>query len=141
MHCRCRLLKGYFLWKILKTKYHINYKKLVVVLSGQNKAVDQNCIELLPLLKKRKYVDDVIIISDGGMNTESYANYEYEQVLLSSDDISKLYDYYSFHKFFDNIIFTHTSTPKDNMLQRYLDETEIDEKDAVCLALFHMRTL
>ena len=53
--------------------------------------------------------------------------------------LKALYDYYSFDKFFDNIVFTYKTFPKYNLLGKVLNETSINEQDAVCLALYHLR--
>ena len=58
---------------------------------------------------------------------------------MTMTEMSKLYSFYCFTKFFDNIVFTYTDIPKDNMLGRYLKEAKICEEDAVCLALYHLR--
>ncbi|NBH20534.1 hypothetical protein D3Z55_24965 [Clostridiaceae bacterium] len=50
-----------------------------------------------------------------------------------------MYDYYSFHKFSDKVVFTYTDLPGDNQLGRALRETKVNEEDAVCLGLYHLR--
>ena len=60
---------------------------------------------------------------------------------MSKADMEKLYDYYSFMKFFDNIVFTYVDKPEDNLLGTYLEKTDVNEEDAACLALFHLRSV
>ncbi|WP_026496488.1 hypothetical protein [Butyrivibrio sp. WCD3002] len=137
------MIKGWFLWKILRIKYGINYKKVVLVLSGENRALDMACIDNLPDFIGRKYARAAIIFypedvySLGDFDISPGDNVKL--ISLPGGDISKLYDYYCFMKFFDNIVFTFTDKPADNLLQRYLDETDINEDDAACLALYHLR--
>lgn len=60
---------------------------------------------------------------------------------ISKKRLELLYDYYCFEKFFDNIVFTYTAKPAENMLGRVLTETDVNETDAVFLALYHLRNV
>ena len=43
--------------------------------------------------------------------------------------------------FFDNIVFTYAFRPQDNLLGKVLKETQVNEEDAVCLGLYHLRAV
>ena len=136
---------GWLFWKQLKIKFGINYKKVVIVLSGENEEVDRQAIAYLQNFMTRKHVNSAIVFC------KEQAKEETEQMIgksrpvsvevLTDGEMAKLYSFYCFNKFFDNIVFTNTNTPKDNMLGRYLKETKVNEEDAVCLALYHLRCI
>lgn len=136
---------GWLFWKYLKIKFGINYKKVVIVLSGENEEVDRQAIAYLQNFMERKHANSAIVFCKGQAKEET------EQMIgksrpvsvevLTDEEMAKLYSFYCFTKFFDNIVFTNTNTPKDNMLGRYLKETKVNEEDAVCLALYHLRCI
>ena len=131
------------LWKKLKKRYRIYYPKVAIVLSGESRTLDKACITHLPLYIKRKYASGAVVFypEDSYKETDFDLGtiYEVSYVPLKKEMINDLYSFYCFMKFYDNIVFTYTDTPDDNMLKRYLEETDITENDAVCLALYHLR--
>lgn len=78
---------------------------------------------------ERKYAKEaVILFSDKsvyrqikGMHLEMSARL----CRWPEEKIKTLYDYYSFYKFSDKIVFTYTDKSKDNKLGRVLRETPI----------------
>lgn len=132
-----------FQWFRLCISYQINYKKVVLVLTNENKKLDYYAVAYLEYFVKRKYAEKVIIlfhdIESKKMVESFHFPFEVKTVFYPLEKINKLYDYYSFKKFFDNIVFTYTNCPEYNLLGRVLDETSINEQDAVCLALYHLR--
>ncbi len=138
-----RILKGWCYWHWLRITHHVNYNKAIIVLSDENHELDKQVIRHLPDYMKRKSAKSAIIFCKvGGMNywmkkAERMPHVVIEE--LPEEKISLLYSYYCFVKFFDNIVFTHTDTPADNLLGKYLRETDVDEEDAACLALYHLR--
>lgn len=144
MFKRCFIiLKEYFQWLRLSIKYKINYKKVVLVLINENKTLDYYAIAYLKYFVKRKYADEAIILFHNAESKKMFEKFNFSfkvtAVYYPLEKIKKLYDYYSFEKFFDNIVFTYTSFPKYNLLGRVLDETSVNEQDTVCLALYHLR--
>ncbi len=137
------MFRKWLLWRKLKIKYRIDYIKVVLVLTGENKKLDQACLSHLDDFVKRKYAESVIIFypaecyKDGDIRVES--GYKVKLCPLSRAVIDRLYSFYCFMKFFDNIVFTYVDEPSDNQLGRYLRETEVNEEDAACLALYHLR--
>ena len=115
-----------------------------MVLTGENHLLDRYSIEYLDLFAKRKSADNALVVwsdieSLEGSDLTRLKLKRIKAVYLSDRKVKLLYDYYSFDKFFDNIVFTYTSMPEENLLGRILAETEVNEKDAVCLALYHLR--
>ncbi len=139
-----QLLSRWFMWNRFKKEYRIDDKKVVLVLAGENRALDMACMDHLNDIAKRKYADSVLVFFPEGLygddELRSYmTGWPVNPVPLPVDTIDELYGYYGFFKFSDNIVFTHADKPADNMLKRYLDETDVNEEDAACLALYHLR--
>lgn len=137
-----QVIKGRLLWEKLKRKYHIDYRKVVLVLSGQNDLLDQKCMEYLPYFKRRKFAEEAIVIYASGrkmVRADTGPEAAERFVEMADREIESLFRLYCFYRFFTNIVFTHTYSPDDNQLQRFLEETGVDETDAACLALYHLR--
>lgn len=141
-----RIMYGYFYWMILKIRYLINYKKVVLFLTDENSKLDITALEYLQFFLERKNAKSVIVfyVND---NTYSFINNnpEIKNVCrckkFSHKRMLFLYNVYSFYNFFENAVFTYTTIPKDNLLGRILNETDINEVEAVCLALYHLREI
>ena len=56
---------GWLFWKHLKIKFGINYKKVVIVLSGENEEVDRQAIAYLHNFMLRKHVNSAIVFCKG----------------------------------------------------------------------------
>ena len=137
------MYKEWLLWKRIKRKYRINYSKVVLVLSGENRKLDKVCIDYLDDFVRRKYAKEALIFyPENEYSKDEFGlvkEYRVEAVPLPQKTIDRLYSFYCFMKFFDNIVFTYVDKPTDNQLGRYLRETEVNEVDAACLALYHLR--
>ena len=142
-----RMIYAWFCWNIFKIIHAITYKTVVVVLTGEDVMIDYYCIQHLNDFAKRKYARKKIVIYFETVEDKRYKNCiqslkkspETKVIKLSYKWGELFYDFYSFHKFFDNIIFTYTSRPEENLLFRVLKETNVNEEDAACLALYHLR--
>ena len=136
-------LKGWLLWHKLKNHYKVNYKKVIVVLSGDNHELDRQALYHLNDYIKKKYANSALILyKKEAMHAWSKIitpDIKYETCLLPSEKIDLLYSYYSFIKFFDNIVFTYTDTPEYNKLGAYLKKTDVCEEEAACLVLYNLR--
>lgn len=137
------ILRESFQWIRLCLIYKINYKKVVLVLTNENKILDYYAIAYLEYFVKRKYAEEAIILfhdeESRKMINGFVFSFKVKAVYYPLKKIRELYDYYSFEKFYDNIVFTYTTIPKYNLLGRVLEETSVNEQDAVCLALYHLR--
>lgn len=145
------ILHGVFLWRMLRLKLRINYKKVVLVLVNENSELDYYALAHLEDYMNRKFADEAVVLylDEEGIDhfAESvlaeYVSAEKKVRLCkcSRRTVEAVYDYYSFHKFFDNLTFTFASHPKDNLLGKVLEKTQVNEEDAVCLGLYHLRTV
>ena len=139
------ILHGNIYWIWLKVRYLISYKKVVLVLTNDNKKLDESCLKYLDCFVERKCAKSAIILSADVELLDRINRMKLETqkktYVINSKKILLLYDFYSYMKFFDNIVFTFTNRPKDNLLGRILAETEITEDEAACLALYHLRTI
>ena len=139
------IFRGWLFWQRVRIKYAINYSKALIVLSDENHELDKQVLLHLPDFTERKHVDCAIVLCDESCVSEwtlfLSGNNSVHIHTMSKTDMEKLYDYYSFVKFFDNIVFTYTDKPEDNLLGLYLKETDVNEEDAACLALYHLRSV
>lgn len=140
-----RMLHSALIWKMMCLRFRIDYKKVVVVLVNENKKLDYYAMAHLKDYMQRKYAEEALVLFNDkkvykmvkGMGLDVRVKlYQYP-----AKRIERLFEYYSFYKFFDNIIFTYTTRPKDNQLERALKETPINEEDAVCLGLYRLRSV
>lgn len=140
-----QVLAGHMLWKKLKRKEHINDKKLVLVLTGENEKIDLYALKYLDQEIARKYADAALIISDQQKCIHMALQYSYQHEvktkLLSQKEILLLFKWHCLDRFFKNLIFTYVRTPKDNLLERFLNETDVNEEEIVCLCLYNFRKL
>lgn len=137
------MISGWLLWLGLMIRHRISYKKVVIMLTGDNTVLDHSCIKYLPYYINRKYAKKAVVfyseLSYQKADFKSNAECDISFYPLRDKYIGAIYRLYSTYRFFDNIVFTYTDNPKDNNLGRYLRETTVNEEDAVCLALFHLR--
>lgn len=139
------ILHGSFIWNILRLRLRIHDKKVVVVLTGENRKLDHYAIVYLEDFMKRKYADEALIFIDDKKTCKMIKAVDPPVALkiykYPREKMERLYSYYSFYKFSDRVVFTYTDKPKDNQLGKALRETDINEKDAVCLGLYHLRAV
>lgn len=137
------ILQGWLFWQKLKMKYGIDYRKIVIVLSDENHELDRQVLVHLGDFVRRKYASSVIILCKEEYKDEWMNFFENDSAVavcvLTDKEMTLLYSYYCFTKFFDNIVFTYIDTPADNLLGTYLRKTDVNEEDAACLALYHLR--
>ncbi len=137
------ILYGWLFWRLFCIANNISFKCVVLVLNNENEQLDKYAVEYLDFFSNRKAAKKALIIWSDGETKEWLdkvkLSSEKKVIHVSFKNINLLYDFYSFYKFFDNIVFTFTSKPQENLLGRILNETDINEKDAVCLALYHLR--
>lgn len=142
------MLYGAFLWKMLRLRLRIDYQKVVLVLVNENRKLDYYALAHLEDYMDRKHADGAVVLfyddETCGLAQEVLEDYGNAKKTVrlcrcNGRTIEAVYDYYSFHKFFDSIAFTYAFRPKDNMLGRVLEETQVNEEEAVCLGLYRLR--
>lgn len=140
------VIKGYLVWLGVKLRENVDYKKVVLVLTGENDRVDDYALRYLDHVIERKYANEALVIAPDKEMAEKVSRYDYihrvKAMVLPMKKIVLIYKWFCLDKyFFKNLIFTYTRTNSDNMLGRIMDETDIDEEDVVCLALYKLRTI
>lgn len=137
------VLRGAAVWEMLRLRYGIDEKTVVLILTGDNRELDRYALLHLQHYMDRKFAPKAVVICQ---DKETYAKTESaplpEGVKLcewSRKRVEKLYVFYSFYLFSDKIVFTYTDSPKDNLLGRLLRETVVGEEEAVCLGLYRLR--
>lgn len=136
------ILHGWLYWHVFSVRHGISYKKVILVLTDENRDLDKEAVRYLKLFAERKSAEKSIIIWTKQSTKKWLGEIQLKKnriIYLPNHKIELLYDYYCYQKFFDNIVFTYTSKPIENLLGKILEETNVSEKDAVCLALYHLR--
>ena len=60
---------------------------------------------------------------------------------ISAQKMELIHKWHCLGRFYKNLIFTYVRTNKDNLLERFLNETEINEEDIVCLVFYNLRSV
>lgn len=139
-----KLVKGDLLWKYFRLRYAINDTTVVLFLTGENPKIDEYALKYLGLVMERKGCNRVVIFVE---NEELFSFAKGKLNLSINADVRKIttaqimavYNWYRVVRFNKNLFFTFTDRTKDNLLGKFIRETEINEKDAVCLAIFNFR--
>lgn len=143
------VLHGYMIWQGLRLRSGIGKKTVVLALAGDNERLDFFAQVHLKDFMDRKYAKKAVILytrkeeptgeksdqrkfSAGGMTCV-------RRFHMSAEHMRCLYDYYSFYKCSDKLVFTYTDCPVGNCLGRVMRETEITEEEAVCLGLYRLK--
>lgn len=137
------VLRGAVIWEMMRLRYGIDEKSVVLILTGDNRELDRYALQHLQDYMERKFADKAVVVCQ---DEEAYGQVGRmvlpENVRLckwNGKRVERLYGYYSFYRFSDRVVFTHTDSPKDNMLGRLLRETAVREEEAVCLGLYRLR--
>lgn len=137
------ILHGAFIWEIFCMRFCINEQKVILVLVNDRERLDHYALAHLEDFMHRKYAKQAIILfHDKTVYRQIKRMHLKVSVRLCcwpEKKMKMLYDYYSFYKFSDKIVFTYTDKPKDNQLGKVLRETRIREEEAVCLGLYRLR--
>ena len=148
------VLYGCMIWQGLRLRFGIGGRTVVLALVGDNKRLDFFARVHLKDFMDRKCARTAVILytyreKRSGKESEGkkpdwkrhlagdsiYARVHH----MSAGNMEYLYDYYSFYKCSDKLVFTYTDQPADNCLGRILRETEITEEEAVCLGLYRLK--
>lgn len=137
-----RLKHYYELWEVFQARYGLE-KAVVLMLTNDNPEYDLEAVHYLQAYMKRNMKENahVFYFSEKTEKLLGHTadHYHIKVHKIDEEELKLLYELYSFYKFYDHIFFTYTDYPKDNLLGRVLKETDISEKEAVCLALYNFR--
>ena len=140
------VIKGDLHWKKLKKSERIDYSKVVVVLTGENAEVDEYALIYLDELIRRKVAGEALILTHSEKIADkarqcNYITYPYKVKIVKEKIIYLIYKRYCIGKFFKNLFFTYTDKSKNNLLGRFIRETDINAEDVVCLAIYNLRMI
>lgn len=139
------VILGHFLWLAIKWRYCMDYSKIALVLTGENETVDEYALSYLDHVIERKCAKEaLVIVSDRKAVKRPLirrCRYPVRTKVISDRKIKLIFKWHCLDKFYKNLIFTYVRTNQDNLLERFLNETEINEEDAVCLALYNLREI
>lgn len=137
------ILHGAFLWNLLRIRFRINDRTVVLILVNENEKLDYYTLAHLQDYMDRKSAKGALILLDSRKTCGMVRAADLpEHVRISwypRRCREVLYAYYSFYKFSDKVVFTYVDRPKENLLGRALRETAVNEEDAACLGLYRLR--
>lgn len=144
--CLNHLHEKWTFWQEFKVKYDLDTSKVVLMLANDNGKIDEYAVLYLKLVMRRKqteYADIFYCDSETEkmltriLGTEQ--NEKIRTIKIDKNDRKRIYTLYCFMNFYDNMIFTYTDEPLDNLLGKVMRENHITEQEAVCLALYKLR--
>ncbi len=139
------ITKGYFLWRKYRTRFQIDDRTAVLVLTGEDSNVDHYALLHLNDYVKRKVADRaVIFVMDQTSEEQAKSrpfSFPTEVCMMEKEEELLFYDYYCFEEYFDNIAFTHVRLPEDNLLWRLLKDGKVNAEEAVCLGSYCLRRI
>lgn len=130
-------------WDIFKLSKHISNEDGILVLSGENTKIDEISIARFNEYLDKKYLSKgVVLVSRREQSRiapikKNIASH-IQIIYLPPNKLKRFYELHCVKPFAAHIAFTFIHTPKDNMLGKYLEKSELDENDLVCLALFRL---
>lgn len=139
------VLYGGLIWRIWKLRFRANEKMIILVLVNENIKIDSYALAHLEDFMNRKYANRAVVVFDCKKTKQQIKIIPLPsgvKVYHSSRKIiERVYQYYSFFKCSDKLVFTYTNHPKDNQLGKVLYKTHINEEEAVCLGLYRLRKI
>ena len=136
------VIKGNFIWHYIKAVQKIDYRSIVLVLTGENKAVDRYAVCHLQSFVRRRSADKVFIwTEEEQLLNAARKNCQFPIVKLNASEkmMQLIFDYYCYDKFFSNLVFTYIDKPKDNMIGKLFSVSDVNEEELVCLGLYNLR--
>lgn len=135
---------GDFKWKLLKLRYSLNYSRVVLVLTGENEEVDHCALNYLDNYVDRKVAKEaVVVVPDEKDREEILGKYHFKHktkvIICNSKKIERIYKRNCLSKLSKNLVFTYVDKTQNNLLGRFMRETDINAEDVVCLALYNFR--
>lgn len=139
------IIKGYIVWLQFRVKEHLDDKKFVLILTEENEKVDQYALKYLDYVMERKYAKEALIIVSNRESAKRVSRYPYKHQIkikiMPFQKIKLFYRWYCLDGRRKNVVFTFVKTNKDNLLECFINETDINEEDVVCLALYNLRKI
>lgn len=136
------VIRGNFIWHHIKAVHGIGKQSVVLVLTGENRMVDEYAIRHLQTFAARRSADKVYVWAEREeliKKAEQSCELPVRRLKASAKRMQLLFDYYCFDKFFPNLIFTYINRPGDNRIGRLLYISDVNEEEIVCLGLYNLR--
>lgn len=133
---------GWKLWHSMKRKYHINYEKVIIIMSEDDDEWNRMALLHLPDYMERKNVREAVIFLTENIDRDSIkrlAGENVELATISKECVWYLNKYYCLYRFFDNIVFLSLDMPKDNNGREILGNGVISKEELICLGFYFLR--
>lgn len=106
--------QGKEIWKKLEEKYNIDDKWLIVMLVPENDSVNHLVLKKMPQYLKRKYIDQVLLITVDEYQVLDISGKGIEQTRIPEKEMEMLLKYYRLVQFSKNIVVTAIEEPYGN---------------------------
>lgn len=136
------VLRGNLIWHYIKATHGISRQSIVLILTGENKMVDEYAIRHLQTFAARRSADKIYVWTEKEeliKKAEQNCKLPVRRLGVSAKGMQLLFDYYSFDKFFTNLIFTYINRPRDNQIGKLFSISDVNEEELVCLGLYNLR--
>lgn len=137
------LLYGLIIWKFICIKYRINHDSVVLFLTDENEKIDYYALAHLESYMDLKKANKALVFYKSETTLSNVKKNNFEKnvkfVKYNVRNIEMMYTTFCFYKYFENVVFTYLDTPKDNLILKLLNETEVNEEEIVCLGLYVLR--
>lgn len=142
----CGVLLGSFFWNFFRLKDGLNYSKVVLVLTGENNEVDRYALMYLDdIIKRKKAKEAIVYVFDQEtkekLTRQIKSEYHVQVTRISKRIMGYIYRRYMMERFYKNIFWTFTDYTNNNLLGRFIRETDITAEDVVCLAIYNFRCI
>ena len=138
-----RALRGCFVWKRIKRKYHIDERTAVIVLPENDVVWNQAALKYLPDYIIRKNADRAIVFltdeSKESISTDYIDNDNISFECIKRFQACLLSDYYCLNRFYDKIQIFFLDYPYDNKSGDILNNTDVTADELVCLSFYILR--
>ena len=68
--------KGYLIWTAVRLRENVDYKKVVLVLTGENERVDDYALRYVDHVIERKYANEALVIAPDRETAEKVSRYD-----------------------------------------------------------------
>ena len=135
------LLFGYLDWKMIRIKYRIDSKSVVLFLPEIKPEWNQRALKYIPAYLYRKKADRAIVLVNRNAGLKDFVHADPKVITgqLYEKRIRHIMDYYTLFRFSDRVVFFYLEYPKDNCSRIILEQTKVSMDELICLGFYRLR--
>lgn len=138
-----RICQAELAWKKIVKRFGIDETTVILVLSGENFALDNKALEHLKYYIKKRKANRAEILVCNSESYESVNNFIFEfpvnVTLMDKEELQSLFEYYCFTNNMTNIAFTFLKHVEYNHLGRIVEEKDFSMNEIVDLGVYWLR--